>query len=306
MQFKHHIANFGLPLLATELIEQAVRRRTYIIRVVYAAILFLATSLFFYQTLAFANDSPLAVLGHGKDMFGWLVAIQFAGIYFFMPAMTSGVITQEKERASLQLLFLTRLGPWTILFEKLMGRLVPMAGFVLLSLPLLGIAYTLGGVSRDMLWKGAWMLFLAALQMGTLALACSAFFRTTVAAFMASYVLAFLMFFGPYICVMLVMLVGWMLDVNFNRVVTQYFPGVDESVVFMALFPLFTPPHFFVSMLGGGAAWGTALHSIVVLGTSAGFLLLARRFVFERAFLPAVVPFWMSFGAQAESVAGCA
>jgi len=293
VQLKHHIANFSLPLLAKELIEQAARRRTYIIRVVYAVILFLATSLFFYQTLSFANDSPLAVLGHGKDMFGWLVGIQFAGIYFFMPAMTVGVITQEKERASLQLLFLTRLGPWTILFEKLMSRLVPMACFVLLSLPLLGIAYTLGGVSRDMLWRGAWMLFLAALQMGTLALACSAYFRTTVAAFMASYVLAFLMIFGPYMCAMLVLTVGWMLDIHFEQIISRY---ASDSVMFLVFFPFFTPPHFFINLFGGGAGgWLTVLHSIVILGTSASFLLLARRFVFDRAFLPSRNPIWMSF-----------
>ncbi len=198
LRLVHHIAHAGLPLLAKELTEQAARRRTFVIRVVYATILFLTASLFFYETLSVAGASPLAVLGRGKNMFAVLVGLQFAGIYFFMPAMTCSVITQEKERASLQLLFLTRLGPWTILFEKLLGRMVPMGCFLLLSLPLLGFAYTLGGVSREMLWKGTWLLSLATIQMGTLALMCSAFFRTTVGAFMASYLIAFLMFFGPY------------------------------------------------------------------------------------------------------------
>ena len=102
----HHIAHSGLPLLAKELTEQAARKRTFVIRVVYATMLFLMASLFFYQALSVAANSPLAVLGHGKDMFATVVGLQFAGIYFFMPAMTSGVITQEKS-ASLQLLFLT-------------------------------------------------------------------------------------------------------------------------------------------------------------------------------------------------------
>src|SRR5258708_1218570 len=215
LRLVHHIAHAGLPLLAKELTEQAARRRTFVIRVVYATLLFLMASLFFYQTLSVAPTSPLAVLGPAKEMFPTSVALQFAGIYLFMPAMPSGVITQEKERASLQLLFLTRLGPWTILFEKLLGRLVPMGCFLLLSLPLLGFAYTLGGVSREMLWKGAWMLSLATIQMGTLALLCSAFFRTTVGAFMASYVIAFMMFFGPYFLLMVGYLVGLLLHINF-------------------------------------------------------------------------------------------
>ena len=47
MQFTKHIANFSLPLLAKELIEQAARKRTYIVRVVYAVLLFFTAFLFF-------------------------------------------------------------------------------------------------------------------------------------------------------------------------------------------------------------------------------------------------------------------
>src|SRR5260221_2972503 len=137
--------NFGLPLLGKELIEQAARKRTYVIRGLYAALLFFSSYLFFYEIMQVGSASPLAVLGRGREMYATLVGLQFAGVYLFMPAMTCGVLTQEKERASLQLLFLTRLGPWTILFEKLLGRVVPMLGFLLLSLPMLGIAYMLGG-----------------------------------------------------------------------------------------------------------------------------------------------------------------
>jgi ABC-type transport system involved in multi-copper enzyme maturation permease subunit len=288
LRFASHIAHAGLPLLSKELIEQAARRRTFVIRVVYATILFLMSSLFFYQTLEIASGSPLAVLGHGKDMFGWLVGIQFAGIYFFMPAMTSGVITQEKERASLQLLFLTRLGPWTILFEKLLGRLVPMGCFLLLSLPLLGFAYTLGGVSRDMLWKGTWMLFLATIQMGTLALMCSAFFRTTVVAFMASYVIAFVMFFGPYFCFLVAYLLGLLLGIDFERLFTQMFPNPSPGLFITGAFPFFTPPYFILSTVvpGGIGTWPVVIHSVIILSVSGGCLALARRFIVARAFLP--------------------
>src|SRR6266700_609025 len=113
------LPHFGLPLLGKELIEQAARKRTYVIRTLYASLLFFACYLMFYETLQVGNVSSFAVLGRGRQMFDILVGLQFSGIYLFMPAITCSVITQEKERASLQLLFLTRLGPWTILFEKL-------------------------------------------------------------------------------------------------------------------------------------------------------------------------------------------
>src|SRR5882762_2323326 len=98
------ISRLRLPLLGSELIEQAARKRTYVVRVVYASLLFLAAFLFFYETLSVGKASPLAVLGSGREMLTTLIGLQFAGIYAFMPAMMSSVITHEKERASLQLL----------------------------------------------------------------------------------------------------------------------------------------------------------------------------------------------------------
>src|SRR5258708_512368 len=163
MQILRGFTHFGLPLLAKELIEQAARKRTYVVRVLYAALLFIAAYLFFYDTLRIGKASPLAVLGRGQNMFSALVALQFAGVYFFMPALTCAVLTHEKETASLQLLFLTRLGPWTILFEKLVSRLIPMFGFLLLSLPLLAFAYSLGGISPAFLASGVGVLQLAAI-----------------------------------------------------------------------------------------------------------------------------------------------
>src|SRR5260370_34325225 len=144
---------FGLPLLGKELIEQAARKRTYVVRVGYAVVLSAICSLVFYGKLEEAAASPLAVLGTGRELYLVLVYVQFAGVYLFMPAMTCGVLTQEKERASLQLLFLTRLVPWTILFEKLLGRLIQMLGFFLLSVGRRAVAYSLGGISPELLWS---------------------------------------------------------------------------------------------------------------------------------------------------------
>src|SRR5579859_7819642 len=102
MSFAQRVQSLGLPLLGKELIEQAARKRTYGVRVLYASLLFLSAYLLFYETLRIGTASPLAVLGRGRAMFTTLVALQFSGIYFFMPAMTCSVLTQEKERASLQ------------------------------------------------------------------------------------------------------------------------------------------------------------------------------------------------------------
>ena len=188
---------WGLPLLTKELAEQSARKRTYIIRTVYAFLLFTFASLIFWAEVYDDITSPFEILGRGRMMFMTVLMLQFAGLYLFMPAITCTVVTAEKERNTIGLLLLTRLGPWTILFEKLLGRMVTMGTFLLLSLPLMAFSYALGGITQFELWTGVWALAISVLQVGTLAVACSAYFRTTVQAFIATYVIGLLMFFGP-------------------------------------------------------------------------------------------------------------
>ena len=189
----------GLPLLAKELFEQAGRRRTYVIRLAYASLLFLIAYWQFDFILAAGGQGTLGVLGHGRRMFQGVVLIQFFGILLFLPAMTCGTVAQEKERNSLALILITRQGPVTILLQKLLSRLIPMFTFLLLSMPLMAFAYSLGGVTRIELFSGIWLLGLICIHVGTLALMCSSWCSTTVAAFVGTYSIGFGTWF-PCVC----------------------------------------------------------------------------------------------------------
>lgn len=260
----------GLPLLAKELVEQAARRRTYIVRVAYAALLFLAFALYFHSEVPRQAGSPYHVFGMGKQMFEFLVGIQFAGIYIFLPAMMSGVLTYEKERRSLELVFLTDLRPWEILLQKYLGRLVPMFTFLLLSLPLMAIAYAFGGISADYLASGVFILLITCLQVGAFALMVSAFCRTTTQAFVGSYVFLALFYFLPA-------LVAALFDEGrFLRVSPR-----QERVIFA-----FLPVYVFeeISRRGFG---DTLAHSVPIALSAGAFLALARVFIVRRAFVPA-------------------
>ena len=277
----------GLPLLTKELLEQAARRRTYVIRVLYAVLLFLIGFLLFYDILDRRSQSAFAVLGRGRQMFDALVGLQFAGIYLFMPTITCGVLTQEKERSSLELLFLTRLGPWTILLEKLLSRLVPMLSFLMMSLPLLAFAYSLGGISQEYFWSGVWLLAVTTLQGGTLALMCSAFFRTTVGAFISTYLLGAAILFIPIITA--VLLHEWRLlelDPLLEFVNLAFFSGsrlVRHPADIAAT--LFGPFVFFELGRRAGLA-EMLIAGLPMLASAASFLVLARVFVLRRAFVP--------------------
>lgn len=189
------------PLLFRELTEMSARRRTYVLRVLYAIALYGFTTFLFWSEMATWGGRSFAMLGRGRDLLEQIAWMQFLGIYLFLPAITSGVLTIEKERDTLSLLLLTRLGPWSILIGKLFSRLVPMATFVLLSLPLVAIAYSLGGVNEVQILSLAWTLSVTAIQVAALALACSAWFRTTAGAMVSAYVIGALLFLGPAILI---------------------------------------------------------------------------------------------------------
>lgn len=267
---------FGLPLLAKDLSELAARRRTYVVRVVYACLLFGVFFRIFSDWLSALNTNSIALLGQGSNLVIWLALLQFTGIYLYLPAITCGVLTAEKERNTLGLLLLTRLGPWTILFEKLLSRLVPMCNFLLLSLPLLAVAYSMGGVDQGMLWSTIWILALTALQVATLALACSAFCRTTPAAFVASYLSGFLLLCGTLLCCELV---------ESATPLRMLGPFVLFESLFASDGRTITIPLLSSASLTFPSFSETALHSQPMLISSACFLLAARVFIVRRASL---------------------
>lgn len=279
--------NLGLPLLVKELAEQSSRKRTYVVRTVYACLLCCFACVMFNEKFAQRWHDPFLILGHGREMFDMLLALQFAGIYFFMPAITCGVLTQEKERDSLSLLFLTRLGPWAILFEKLLARVVPMLTFLLLSLPLLAFTYSMGGITQAYLWSGIWMLLITVLQVGTLALMCSSFFRTTVSAFIGTMILGTAVFFvPPFLHAVQMLPTDIPLDLfALLAPLSAIFPtpwgGINDHMVW----DMFYAPSMFFEFPNSTQFRFVLIRSLPIVMSSVVFLLLSRVFLVRRAFV---------------------
>ena len=215
---------FTLPLLTKELAERAARPRTYWLRVIGAVLLFLCfwTDNRYYLA---ADLQPSAVLGSGHQMFGSLIAMLYIGIYLFVPAMLCGVVTQEKERDSLSLLLLTELRPWQIVLQKYLAGLVPALSLLLVALPLGGVAYTYGGFSAGRLAFDLALLFLATLQIGALAVWASCRFRTTVAAFVGTYVFAAVLTIVPLLPQALDLRHAW-ISSDIKPLLTLHLPAV--------------------------------------------------------------------------------
>jgi len=275
------VARLSMPLLWKELAEGAARPRTYVLRVVYAMALYglfafalprLTDRRYSGGGASFPSSSEL--LGWGSWIFERLQSFQLWGIILFQPALMCGRITQEKERDSLVLLFLTELRPWEIVLQKYVGGLVPMLSFLFLSLPLAGVAYALGGLESVTIFDVALGLLLTVLQVGALALLFSAWCRTTVAALISTYFWGAVFYFAPP-------LLGRMINLQRHGVALNYRYASWQDTEYWKLLN----PTDGISLARSLHAplWNYLLPSI---GTILLCLGLTRWFLVRRAFAP--------------------
>ncbi len=252
------------PLLGKELLEQAARRRTWVLRVV------AAVGLYWYGG-AVLNDwgdrDIWNLLGQGAQIFYALVASAFAAVFLLLPALLAGVIADERQRGTLALLVLTQLSPWRIVLEKLGSRLLPTVLYVLLILPLGAAAYAYGGFGQDEIWLAALGLLVTMLQVGAVALWMSSISRTATVALVRSYVVLLLMYVVPWFLLLLLALL-------MDDVVGQHV---------QAAYMLATPLNPVACYVMVGFSNGTVLWFLPSVGVAGLMLLLTAREVGQAA-----------------------
>lgn len=190
-----------LPLLRRELTELAARRRTWVLRSL-AGLLLIGMASWsvirvLYSVIGMMSapiDFPLQALGIGAEIFPRMALLLFYAVQLLMPSLICASITIEKERNTLGTLFVTRLSPLTIVLEKLGSRILPMLTFIILTFPVLAWVYTLGGIDHRLLLATLWLLIWECVLYASIGLVCSAWYSTTVGAFIASYVLTGVLF----------------------------------------------------------------------------------------------------------------
>ena len=273
-------ARLSFPLLTKELLETSAQRRTYILRVIYAVALYAVFVLLLpRETWTSVRQSSFELLGSGRQMFETLVILQYFGTALFMPALMCGRITQEKERDSLVLLFLTELRPWSIVLQKYLGGLVLMLSFFLLGLPLAGVAYAFGGLETGEVGRYLLGLFVTCLQLGALSLFCSAWCRSTVGSFIGTYLFGTIFYAAPPLSIILLSMGA---------------RGYSRSDAMEYCAGMFIPPaalqmSTIMGTRSGGSidpAWPVYL--LPSIASIFLFLVLARWFLVRRALVPPV------------------
>ncbi|HEY1600660.1 MAG TPA: ABC transporter permease subunit [Pirellulales bacterium] len=116
------------------------------------------------------------------------------------PVFSAGSVTSERERETLDLLLVTLLSPWQILWGKLISALrvaTVLTCFLLWPLVLACLLVTTYWANWQTVLGYLVIVFLTSVTTSTLALFCSVVFRKTSAAMMMSYVVMAALFMAP-------------------------------------------------------------------------------------------------------------
>jgi len=115
----------------------------------------------------------------GQEVFGALVLVETLLVVFLAPAFTSGAISLEREKQTLDMLAATPISSLAIVIGKLLSALAYVFLLIAASIPLTAIVFVFGGVGQDDVIRAYAVLIVSALGLGSLGLFISAAMQRT-------------------------------------------------------------------------------------------------------------------------------
>ncbi|HEY0493864.1 MAG TPA: ABC transporter permease subunit, partial [Candidatus Dormibacteraeota bacterium] len=105
---------------------------------------------------------------YGQGLFIYLLIFQMVLLTFITPALTAGAISSERERQTIDLLFVTRIPPFSILWGKLLASMSFVLLLLLLSVPIFSLVFLFGGIELDQVLTAFLVTAVAALTLGVI------------------------------------------------------------------------------------------------------------------------------------------
>jgi ABC-type transport system involved in multi-copper enzyme maturation permease subunit len=146
------------PIFKVEIVAAARRRRYFLMRVVFAALILCVLWATFASASAaysrYGSDGRLSISQAAAMATNFFVAftwMQLIGMLAVAPAMAVGTIAAERERRTIEYLFVTDLSNLEIVLGKTFARLLLIGQLALVSLPILFLFRLLGGIPADLL-----------------------------------------------------------------------------------------------------------------------------------------------------------
>jgi len=192
-------------IMVKELRSRFRGRRAFVVLTIYLGILALiayggyaviAPNVQQQQFGGFGFSAATASATIGTAIFVLLSLFQLLLVCFIAPAFTTGAISLEREKQTLDLLISTPMRPGAIVIGKLLSALAFVGLMILAAIPLSALVLMYGGATIEDIARQQVVLLVTALGFGAIGLFYSALIKRTQAATVLTY------------CTMLVLTVG--------------------------------------------------------------------------------------------------
>jgi ABC-type transport system involved in multi-copper enzyme maturation permease subunit len=190
------VAAFWNPIVAKEYRSRMRTWRSPLAMMIYILLVAGLGFAIFSSTAATINQFGGQTANYGQILFMYLVVFQMILLTFITPALTAGAISSERERQTIDLLFVTRIPPFSIIWGKLLSSMSFVVLLLLLSVPIFSLVFLFGGIEVDQVLYAFLITVVAALTLGVIGIAFSTWLRRSLAATVAAYVGAFVLLFG--------------------------------------------------------------------------------------------------------------
>lgn len=144
------------------------------------------------ETSYFYNSSN--VYSYLVYLFPVVAIVQVCIVALIVPIITASSISGEKERQTFDIMLTTCMSPFSIVVGKVFSAVLRILFFVAASLPIMGIAFVVGGLSWMNLLYYLLTIVMLSIFSGSVGILCSAFCRKSITAV----ILSFAMYFGVF------------------------------------------------------------------------------------------------------------
>ncbi|MDE6712113.1 MAG: ABC transporter permease [Lachnospiraceae bacterium] len=246
--------------------------------------------------LAFLFIISLSVLDYGssynyQNIYGELISLfpligiaQVSMAALTIPIMTASSISGEKERQTFDIMLTTCLSPRAIVFGKVFSSVAEVMLYVIASIPIMALAFVLGGLSWWTLFLFLVVIFVFATLAGSIGVFCSSISRKSIVSIILAFVGYFLVCFLTVLPIIITMFATRGDDIYDSTIFLLLNPIVFLEEFFMLSMTgesLFSGGNyfdfgFFTELLAHGPLW-CIISGICMLGLSMFFMFLAAR-----------------------------
>ena len=234
--------------------------RMPLIIMIFNSILALAALLNMYQAVAQVRVSSTIQYGSFLDLYAFVATLEFLLLMFIMPALTSGSISGERERQTLELLFTTKMSPKDIILGKLFSAVEQLMVLIVSSLPIVLLTFVYGSVDFFDLLLMLICFVTVAFFTGGIGILFSSLLRRSTFSNVCTYGVILLIVVGTYMLNIFILNMNELQISNMMLQMGETRPVANTGVAVYLL--LLNPVATFAEILGNQVSGGAGVLSI--------------------------------------------